>query len=87
MDTRRARGQSGGFIIGIWGDFMGTLSPFHWLILLVIVVLFGWPIAKILQRMGVSPWWTVLAFFPLLNIFGLWALSAARWPKLDSPAS
>lgn len=66
---------------------MGTLSPVHWLILLVIAALFGWPIAKILERMGISRWWTILAFFPLLNIVGLWTLSSVRWPKVDTPAN
>jgi hypothetical protein len=64
---------------------MNTLSPWHLLILLVIpAVLVGFPVAKILQRLGVSRWWTILAFFPLLNIIGLWALSAVRWPKVDA---
>lgn len=63
---------------------MESISPVHWLIMLVIGgVLFGFPVAKILQRLGISPWWTILAFFPLLNLFGLWALSAVRWPKVD----
>jgi hypothetical protein len=66
---------------------MGTLSPWHWLIFLVIWVgLIGFPIAKILQRVGISRWWTIMAFVPLINLFALWALSAVRWPKLDAPA-
>jgi hypothetical protein len=64
-----------------------SLSPWHWLILLVIMALIGFPIAKILRRLGISRWWTIMAFLPLLNLFGLWALSAVRWPKVDSPAS
>lgn len=67
---------------------MDTISPWHWLILLAIpAVLFGFPVAKILQRLGISRWWTILAFFPLINLFGLWALSVVRWPKVDSPAT
>ncbi len=63
---------------------MGGLSPWHLVILLVIpAVLLGFPVAKILQRMGVSRWWTILVFFPLLNLIGLWTLSFVRWPKVD----
>ncbi len=66
------------------GEKMDQLSPFHWLIVLVpLGVAFGFPIAKILQRLGISRWWTILAFFPLLNVLGLWALSAVRSPKVD----
>ena len=67
---------------------MGTFSPVHWLIVLVpLCVAFDFPVAKILERLGISRWWTILAFFPLLNIVGLWALSAVRWPKVDAAAS
>ena len=62
---------------------MDSFSPVHSLILLAVALLFGWPISKILQRTGVSRWWTILAFFSLLNIIGLWALSAVQWPKVD----
>ncbi|HEY4031269.1 MAG TPA: hypothetical protein VGM25_13045 [Caulobacteraceae bacterium] len=66
---------------------MNTISPYHWLIVLVIGVLLpGFPLAKILQRLGISRWWTIVAFIPLLNLIGLWALSAVRWPGVDSPA-
>jgi hypothetical protein len=66
---------------------MGGLSPFHWLIVLApLCTAFGFPIAKILERLGISRWWTILAFFPLLNILGLWALSVVRWPKTDAAA-
>ena len=64
---------------------MGGLSPWHLVILLVIpALLFGFPVATILQGLGISRWWTILAFFPLLNIVGLWVLSTARWPKADA---
>jgi len=66
---------------------MDTLSPWHWLITLGILALIGFPIAKILQRLGISRWWTIMAFLPLLNLIGLWALSAVRWPKLDQQSA
>jgi hypothetical protein len=58
------------------------------MILLVIpAVLLGFPVAKILQRLGISRWWTILVFFPLLNLIGLWTLSFVRWPKVDQPVA
>jgi hypothetical protein len=67
---------------------MNTLSPWHLLILLVIpAVLLGFPVAKILQRLGISPWWTILMFFPLLNLIGLWMLSFVRWPRLEQQSA
>ena len=70
------------------GDFMGSLSPWHLMILLVIpAVLLGIPVARILQRLGISRWWTILAFFPLFNLVGLWTLSFVRWPKVDTGIS
>jgi hypothetical protein len=63
---------------------LGALSPFHWLILLAIVVVLVWPIVIILKRMGFSGWWAALFFIPLGNVIGLWLLAKARWPRLDS---
>jgi hypothetical protein len=74
------------------GDVMGSLSPFHWLFLgvfalIIPIVLFAYPIARILQRLGISPWWTIMAFFPMLNLIGVWTLAFAPWPKVDGPQS
>ncbi|CDN55948.1 Hypothetical protein RG1141_CH36200 [Neorhizobium galegae bv. officinalis bv. officinalis str. HAMBI 1141] len=62
---------------------MGSFSIWHWLIVIIWLVVFGWPIAKILRRMGFSGWWAVIAFVPLVNIIGLWVVSVARWPVID----
>ncbi|MGC7403873.1 hypothetical protein ACPWR0_13860 [Pandoraea pneumonica] len=48
--------------------------------LLVGLVLLGIPIWRILTRLGFSPWLTVLAFIPVVNIISLWLLSYANWP-------
>ena len=62
---------------------MGSFSIWHGLIVLFWLVVLGWPIAKILKRMGYSGWWTILAFVPLVNIIGLWVVSIIRWPAID----
>ena len=48
--------------------------------LLVAIVLVGVPVWRILTRLGLSPWFTILAFIPVVNIISLWLLSYANWP-------
>ncbi|WP_287495991.1 hypothetical protein [Pandoraea sp. CB10b_02] len=48
--------------------------------LLIGIVLVGIPVWRILTRLGLSPWLTVLAFIPIVNIISLWLLSYANWP-------
>lgn len=60
---------------------MGSFSIWHWLMVVIWLVGFGWPIAKILKRIGFSGWWTAIAFLPLINIVGLWVLAVTKWPR------
>jgi len=60
---------------------MGTLSVWHWLIVLIWFVGIGVPIARILGRLGFSRWWVIIAFVPLLNLVGLWVLAYAGWRR------
>ncbi len=59
---------------GLWPIVIGTLV--WWLA-------FGWPVARILHRMGFSRIWVLLCFVPLGNIIGLWVLSSTRWPRIE----
>jgi hypothetical protein len=43
----------------------------------------GVPVANVLHHAGRSRWWTILAFVPLLNLFGLWLFAFTRWPNVD----
>lgn len=56
-------------------------GPFHWLVFAVIVALIAYPIGRILRRIGISPFWSLLVFVPVLNMLGLWILALADWPK------
>ncbi len=62
-------------------------SRWHWIMppvmLLLIIVIVGIPVARILHRAGRSRWWVIVAFLPLLNLLGLWLFAFARWPNLD----
>ena len=59
---------------------MGSLSIWHWIVVLLFLVLPGYPIARILNRLGYSGWWTIVAFITPLNLIGLWVLAFKRWP-------
>jgi hypothetical protein len=59
---------------------MDTISIWHWIIVLLAVLIPGIPIARILGRLGFSRWWVITAFVPIIQLIGLWVLAYARWP-------
>ena len=48
------------------------------------VVLFVFPIVKIVRRTGRSGWWALLFFTGPGLIVGLYLLAYCRWPALES---
>lgn len=56
------------------------ISIWHWVILVALFVVFAWPASRILKRLGISPWWALLAPVTPLNLIGLWILAYIRWP-------
>jgi uncharacterized membrane protein YraQ (UPF0718 family) len=65
------------------GADMGSFSLWHWIILILFLVLNGVPIAKILGRAGLNKWWTIAFLVPFLNLVALWIFAYARWPAVD----
>lgn len=64
------------------GSFgMGSFGIWHLLILIIYIVIIGVPVAHILSRVGLSIWWTILAFIPLVNVIALWVFAYAQWPE------
>jgi uncharacterized membrane protein YhaH (DUF805 family) len=61
---------------------MGNLSFFHWIIVLLVLLLYIFPVVKILQKAGYSGWWCALLVIPLVNVVMLWVFAFARWPNL-----
>jgi hypothetical protein len=61
---------------------MGSLSIWHWIIVILVLAIYGVPITKILERAGWSKWWIILFFVPLVNIVMLWVFAYSRWPTL-----
>ncbi|SDR27728.1 hypothetical protein [Pseudovibrio sp. Tun.PSC04-5.I4] len=56
-----------------------------WQIVIMIVWIFAFaiPVARILNRLGFSRLWTILAFIPLVNLIFLWVLAYTHWPVED----
>lgn len=63
------------------GDMFAYWSTGHWIMFTLFAVLILYPVGVILRRIGYSPLWALLAFFPLLNIIGLWFVALSRWPS------
>ena len=59
---------------------MGMVSVWHWVIVAVILVVLGYPVARILGRLGFSRWWVLLALLPYANLVGLWIIAVVKWP-------
>ena len=62
---------------------MGTFSLWHWIIVILVLLLYGVPIATILGRAGYSKWWIIVFFVPFVNIVALWVFAFSRWPALE----
>ncbi len=62
-------------------SLMGTFSIWHWLVLLIVVVLP--PIVSIptLRKAGWNGWWCLLWYLPLVNVIFLWVFAFAKWPN------
>jgi hypothetical protein len=43
-------------------------------------LILGFPVSKILRRLGLNGWWALLAFVPLVNFISVWVLAFSRWP-------
>ncbi|WP_300552041.1 hypothetical protein [Maricaulis sp.] len=50
------------------------------LALLFWIAVFGFPVWRILSRLGFSGFWAILAFVPLVNLIALWVLALNKWP-------
>jgi predicted PurR-regulated permease PerM len=61
----------------------GSFGASHWLIFAAFVAIVLYPIGRILNRLGLSPFWSVLALIPLVNFVALWVLALTDWPIDD----
>ena len=63
---------------------MGTFSPAHWLIALVmftpLMALLVVPTWRILQRAGFNGAWALLMLVPIVGLLVPWVVSFLKWP-------
>jgi hypothetical protein len=62
---------------------MDAFSIWHWLVVVLFVILYGIPMARIIRRTGHSRFWVIAFFLPLVNLVALWVFTFARWPATD----
>ncbi len=55
-------------------------SVTHWLLFAIMVMVVLYPVGRTLSRIGFSPFWSVLALIPFINLIALWVLAFADWP-------
>ena len=60
---------------------MEGYSLIHWLVFAVTVAVILYPIGRILGRIGLSPFWSLVALIPFVNLIALWALAFGHWPR------
>lgn len=65
---------------------MGSISIFHWLIVLIALAIYLIPTIRIFKRVGWSPWLVLVLLIPLAPVVMLWVFAFARWPAVDGPA-
>jgi hypothetical protein len=62
-----------------WMSMTG-FGPAHWLFFVAMVAILLYPIGRILGRLGLSPFWSLLIFVPVVNLISLWVLAFSEWP-------
>jgi len=62
-----------------WSGMM-DFGPFHLVFFAIMVAVVVWPLGRILSRAGFSPFWSIVAFIPILNLVALWMFAFADWP-------
>lgn len=64
---------------------MGTFSPTHWFIVLVMITplmaLLVVPTWRILQRAGFNGAWALLMLVPVVGLLVPWVVSFLKWPN------
>ena len=53
------------------------------MVIVLYLLIFIVPAAKILARVGFSGWWSLLAVVPLIGLIGVWVFAFVRWPIDD----
>jgi len=56
-----------------------VISVLFWAVLIAVTTVPSW---RILRRVGLSPWWSLLSFVPMFGTIAiLWLIAYRRWPE------
>jgi len=56
-----------------------VISVLFWGVLFAVTTVPSW---RILRRTGLSPWWSLLSFVPMIGtILILWIIAYRKWPN------
>lgn len=58
---------------------MGSLSIWHWGVVLIVIAGYVVPLGIICKKAGFSPLWALLSLIPVLSIVVLWVLAISEW--------
>ena len=64
---------------------MPVIAPQILYLTLALELITAIPAGLSLKRIGFSPWWALLCFFPFFAILALWVLAFIRWPRDAQP--
>ena len=59
---------------------MGSMSIWHWMIIIFFAVIFLVPSCKIVQKAGYNGLLALLVLIPIVNITMFWVFAFAKWP-------
>lgn len=63
------------------GMMTGSMTVWHLIVFAIAAALILYPTGRILQRLGFSPFWSVIALVPFVNLIGLWVVATVPWPR------
>jgi uncharacterized membrane protein YhaH (DUF805 family) len=60
-------------------EMFDVISVLFWGVLFAVTTVPSW---RILRRAGLSPWWSLLSFVPMIGtILILWIIAYRKWPN------
>jgi hypothetical protein len=59
---------------------MESFSVWHWLIVLVVFLVFQWPFWRIVRKAGYPGALSLLLLVPFVNIIVIWVFAFVTWP-------
>jgi hypothetical protein len=62
-------------------SWLGTMILGHVIFYVVLAAAVLYPLGRIMNRVGLSPFWSVLVLIPVANLVALWVFAFTEWPR------